>query len=116
MTDTVGEVGWEEEATVKRYDGEFKRDAVDLLINSGRPLKQVAGELGVSDVALRGWRERYLASLEGRPARGEGGPTPREIVAENQRLRRELERVTRQRDILKKAMGICSETSPGGMP
>lgn len=100
----------------KRYDPEFKRNAVDVLIKCGRPLKQVAGELGVSDASLRNWRNRYLVALDGRPAGGEGGPNPREIVAENQRLRRELDRVTRQRDILKKAMGICSETSPGGMP
>jgi len=87
---------------VKRYDQEFKRDAVSLLINSGKPLKQVANELGVSDASLRAWREAYLEALEGRPAGGEGGPTPRDLVAENQRLRKELERVTWQRDILKK--------------
>jgi len=100
----------------RRYDQEFKRDAVDLLIKGGKPLKQVAKELGVSDASLRSWRDRYLAALDGRPAGGEGGPSPREIVADNQRLRRELERVTRQRDILKKVMGILSETSPGSMP
>ena len=100
----------------KRYDAEFKRNAVDLLMKGGNPLKQVAEELGVSDASLRSWRNAYLEGLEGRPAGGEGGPSPREIVAENQRLRRELERVTRQRDILKKAMGILSETPPGGMP
>lgn len=44
-----------------------------------------------------------------------GGPTPRDLVAENQRLRKELERVTWQRDILKKAASILSEKSPGGM-
>jgi len=88
---------------VKRYDQEFKRDAVSMLINSGKPLKQVAKELGVSDASLRDWREEYLEALEGRSAMGEGGPTPRDLVAENQRLRKELERVTWQRDILKKA-------------
>ena len=100
---------------MKRYDQEFKRDAVTMLINSGKPLKQVAKELGVSDASLRDWREAYLKALEGRPAGGEGGPTPRDLVAENQRLRKELERVTWQRDILKKAASILSEKSPGGM-
>ena len=100
---------------MKRYDQEFKRDAVSMLLGSGRPLKQVANELGVAAPSLRGWRDEYLQSLEGRPARGEGGPTPRELVDENQRLRKELERVTWQRDILKKAASILSEKSPGGM-
>jgi hypothetical protein len=38
------------------------------------------------------------------------------LVEEIRRLHKDLERVSRQRDILKKAMGILSETSPGGMP
>ena len=99
---------------MKRYDQEFKRDAVTMLLSSSRPLKQVAEELGVSSRSLRDWRDEHLQSLEGRSA-GEGGPTPRELVAENQRLRKELERVTWQRDILKKAASILSEKSPGGM-
>lgn len=100
---------------MKRYDQEFKRDAVTMLLNSGKPLKQVAKELGVSAKSLRAWRDVYLKALEGRLARGDGGPSPRDLVDENQRLRKELERVTWQRDILKKATSILSEKSPGGM-
>jgi len=101
----------------KPYDEEFKRNAVELLIRSGKPLRAVARELGVSDTVLRNWKRKQLGEEEGdRAPRGEGGATPREMAEEIVRLRRELERVVRQRDILKKAMGICSETSPGGMP
>ena len=39
-----------------------------------------------------------------------------ELEAENERLRRELERITEQRDILKKAAGILSEPPSSGMP
>jgi len=42
--------------------------------------------------------------------------TKETLQAENERLRRELARVTEQRDILKKAAGILSEPSPSGMP
>jgi transposase len=38
------------------------------------------------------------------------------LAAENERLKRELARMTEQRDILKKAAGILSEPSPSGMP
>ena len=103
----------------KPYDVEFKRNAVDLLLSSGRPLKVVARELGVSDTVLRNWKEKQLGKVDGeadRSPRGEGGATPREMAETIRRLQKDLERVTRQRDILKKAMGICSETSPGGMP
>ena len=98
----------------KRYDEEFKRDAVRMLVMGERPLKVLAQELGVSDASLRGWRNRYLEE-EGRHPRGEGMPTPRELVEENRRLRKELTHVTWQRDILKKAASILS-VSPGGMP
>jgi transposase len=90
---------------------------VDLLLKSGKPLRVMARELGVSDTVLRNWKEKQLGKGEDdRSPRGEGGATPRELAEENRRLRNDLERVTRQRDILKKAMGIGSETSPGGMP
>ena len=51
----------------KRYSGEFKRDAVALLRSSGRPIAQVAKELGVSDVTLASWArelEKDAATIE----------------------------------------------------
>lgn len=39
----------------KRYSSEFKRDAVALLRSSGRPIAQVAKELGISDMTLASW-------------------------------------------------------------
>jgi transposase-like protein len=102
----------------KTYDEEFKRNAVDLWVHSGKPLKVIARELGICDVTLRSWRDRILGKKEetGRAPGGEGGATPRQLADENRQLRKDLERVSRQRDILKKAMGILSEMSPGGMP
>jgi transposase len=44
--------------TQKRYAEEFKREAVELLRTSGRPLAQVARELGVSAESLRLWRKQ----------------------------------------------------------
>jgi transposase len=40
------------------YPEEFKREAVELLRSSGRPLVQVARELGVSTESLRLWRKQ----------------------------------------------------------
>ena len=103
----------------KKYDAEFRQNAVDMLLTSGKSLAALSRELGVSDVSLRIWKRAYLKEMEGlgeRSPRGVGGATPADLADEIRRLHKELERMTRQRDILKKAMGILSETSPGGMP
>ncbi len=103
----------------KKYDTEFRQNAVDMLLTSGKSLKGLSRELGVSDVTLRIWKRAYVKEMEGlgdRSPGGVGGATPGALVDEIRRLHKELDRMTRQRDILKKAMGILSEPSPGGMP
>ncbi len=100
----------------RRYDEEFKNNCVELLLTSGKPLKPMARELGVSDSALRKWRDAYLERMEGNPSRPPGGSTPREMAAEIRQLHKDLHHIKRQRDILKKALGILSDPSQGGMP
>jgi transposase-like protein len=64
----------------KPYDEESKRNAVELLIQSGKPLRTVARELGVSDTVLRSWKEKQLGKAkDDRSPKGEGGATPREL-------------------------------------
>jgi transposase len=104
------------------YSDEFRQQAVDLLVSSGRPLKQVAADLGVSPNSLRSWRNRALGAgsqgkVEAPLLRGEAdaaanGP---QGEAEIRRLRRENEYLRRQRDILKKAMSILGEDPQLGM-
>lgn len=96
------------------YDEEFKNQTVEMLIESGRPLKVVARDLGVSSSTLRKWKKRYLGEVADQP---EGRKyTPDVLAAENQRLREENEYLKRQRDILKKACGILSNEPHRGMP
>lgn len=98
-----------------RYDEAFKLDAVRLREQTGRPRAQVARDLGVSDVSLAAWETRYGAEGAGavsRSAATKAGAGPLSAVsalAEVARLRAELEHMTRQRDILKKAMAIVSQ-------
>lgn len=102
-------------ARSKRYDEQFKLDAVRLRQQSGRPRAQVARDLGVSDVSLAAWEARYGTEGAGavtRSAATQAGAGPLSAVAalaEVARLQRELEWMTRQRDILKKAMAIVSQ-------
>ncbi len=98
-----------EKAKRKHYDETFKRSAVESLLSSGKPVKQVAAELGVSHWNLRDWQRRY-APVTPPPAR-----TPAELEQENRQLRAELLRVQNQRDILKKTLGILSEPDRKGL-
>jgi len=98
----------------KRYSQEFKEQAVRMVVMEGKPLQTVARELGVSDTTLRAWRDKYLAESSRHP-RGEGMPSPAEMAEEIKQLRKELARVTWQRDILKKTAGILTERCSGGM-
>lgn len=99
----------------KRYDKEFKQNAVELLLSGGRDLKPLASELGICPATLREWRDRYLKELNDTPDGTPGGLSPRELAEELRRVRKENERLKRQREILKKALGILSEQPPGGM-
>jgi transposase len=103
----------------ERYDEQFKQEAVRLLLSSGKSASQLAQELGVSSWSLGRWKQEYLTATGDIPVQGQGRSVA-EVEQENQQLRRELEAVRRQRDLLKKAIAICSQDSlsdprPGGM-
>jgi transposase len=96
------------------YSEEYKQQAVERWQNSGRSAAKVGAELGIRPALLFRWakaqRERK-AGQGARPAR----PLA-EIEAENQRLREENAQLLEQREILKKSLGILSETPRRGMP
>jgi transposase len=93
--------------THKRYDEAFKRQAVEHWMLSGKSVRQIAAELGVNVQTLHSWRQKFKALPAGQVA-----GTLEALQAENRRLQRELQRVSVQRDILKKTLGIISEV-PG---
>jgi transposase len=88
----------------KRYDENFKRSAVELWLQGGKSVEAIAAELGISTQSLKQWKKK-LAAL---PATGLGQRSPSQLEEENRRLKRELQHVSRQRDILKKTLGILS--------
>jgi len=106
--------------THRTYEKDFRQEAVNLLLSSGRPLKRVAAELGISANSLRTWRDRALsngraAQAASPQAKGRSAAPVADAVAEIRRLQRENEYLRRQRDILKKAMSILSEDPQSGM-
>ncbi len=83
----------------RRFTQEFKLEAVWHLEAGGRPVAEIARELGVPRNRLYKWQEQVRNKGVGAfPGSGRG-----ENNDELGRLRRELERVTEERDILKKA-------------
>lgn len=92
----------------KVYTREFKEEAVRLAQTSGKPIAQIARELGISDSAIHGWRKELAEhGKEAFPGKGHQS----ELEEENRRLTRERERVQQERDIRKKVVGIFSRES-----
>ena len=87
----------------RHYDEEFKRNAVELLESGERSAVQLSQELGVSDCSLGKWKRQY--GQQGREALSVPEASQSRIVE----LERELAAVTRQRDILKKALAILGQ-------
>jgi|SRR6202171_2731063 transposase len=97
----------------RQYTDEFKREAIGLLASSGRPLSQIAQELGIAASRLRAWRNKDDGRHAGSPRRSNTqAAIPHagaDLAAENARLRRENERLRMEREILKKTLRIFSE-------
>ncbi len=91
--------------TQKTYTAEFKREAVRLAQTSGKPIMHVARDLGISDTSIHQWRKE-LSEHSSEAFPGSGHQTAQE--EEVRRLKRELDIVKQERDILKKALGIFS--------
>ena len=96
-----------EETTKKprrRFDEQFKRDAVRLITEGGRTMSQVSGDLGIGLTQLRRWREKYAEGI----VRDKKGKIKSAEEIENEKLRRELARANEEREILKKALAVFS--------
>jgi len=80
----------------KRYPEEFKIEAVKQVVELGYPVAEVARRLGITTHSLYSWKLRYGPDAEKNNEKLEADQ-------EIRRLKKELKRVTDERDILKKA-------------
>lgn len=89
----------------RRYDPEFKAEAVKLVLN-GRSISEVASDLGIHPGMLSRWKREYLEHKEHAfPGHGNLKPEDERI----RQLEHQLRDVTEERDILKKALAIFSK-------
>jgi len=75
----------------KRYDEQFKRDAVNLMTDQGYTLAKAAEALGVSQASLSNWKKTLLPRASA------------DLSMENARLLKRVRELEMERDILKKA-------------
>ncbi len=101
-----------ERRTRKEYTADFKRQAVELWVGSGRTAKSIESELGLYQGALRHWRDELAADPKNIvPGTGRLKSEETEVL----RLRRENEILREERDILKKAAAIFLKPPKAGI-
>ena len=87
----------------RQYTSEFKLEAIRLYETSGKSVRQVEGDLGISAGLLNKWRAQQRHNGQ-QAFVGSGHQT--ELEAELRRLKRENDILRQERDILKKAIQV----------
>lgn len=95
-------------ATRRKYPREFKVDAVRRVVEDGQSQTHVARDLGIPVNTLAMWKRQYLSDPEQSfPGNGRQKADEAEVT----RLRRELARLKRENEILKKAAAYFARES-----
>src|SRR3954454_11153141 len=82
----------------KKYDREFREGAVRIVEETGKPIAQVARDLGVNEGTLGNWVQRAREPGEGR------GEMSKDDYEELRRLRTENAELRMERDVLKRSV------------
>ena len=90
----------------RRFSAEYKREAVAMLDAPGVSVSQIAAELGIGATVLGRWR-RELHQESAQAFVGQGRPRDENLAL----LRRELARVTKERDFLREAATCFARAS-----
>ncbi len=97
----------EKRRTRRRFSEEFKRDAVELVRTSGRPIAQIADELGLYDSTLGNWVRQ--AEIDDGDREGLSSQDKARLAA----LERENAELRMERDLLKRTVAFwVKESTP----
>ena len=92
----------------RKFDEDFKQGAVQLVTQTGKPIAQVARELGINEGTLGNWCAKARRSGEdGQAALSESER------AELARLRKEIVELRMQRDVLKHSVALWVNEAMG---
>ena len=90
----------------RSYNRQFKKEAVALITEKGYSIAEASRNLGIEYSVLRRWKTQLADDPQNAfPGKGRLKPADQEL----RKLRKELERVTEERDILKKALAYFAE-------
>jgi transposase len=89
--------------TRRKFDAEFREGAVRVVRETGRPIAQVARELGVNEGTLGNW---VNADRRAREAADGEAPLSVSEREELRRLRRENAELRLERDVLKRSTAL----------
>src|SRR5215471_10768889 len=93
--------------TRRKFDQDFKEGAVRLVRETGRPIAQVAKDLGINEGTLGNWVKAD------RRRRGDGTELGEDEWAELARLRRENAELAMERDVLKRSVALWVKDAMG---
>ncbi|GAB3610760.1 hypothetical protein GCM10027414_28860 [Humibacter ginsengiterrae] len=92
----------------RKFDEDFRQGAVRIVEETGKPIAQVARDLGVNDGTLGNW------VAKARHARDDGSaPLTESERSELARLRKENTELRMQRDVLKRSVALWVEEAMG---
>src|ERR1700750_2696229 len=94
--------------TRRKFDADFKEGAVRLVREPGRPIAQVAKDLGINEGTLGNW-----VNADKRRRGEAGGGLRGDERAELARLRKENADLAMERDVLKRSVALWVKDAMG---
>src|SRR6516162_3004723 len=95
--------------TRRKFDQDFREGAVRLVRETGKPIAQVARDLGISEGTLGNW-----VNTDRRRRDGGDGQLGEDERAELVRLRKENAELAMERDVLKRSVALWVKDAMGG--
>jgi transposase len=92
----------------RKFDADFKHGAVQLVFETGRPIAEIARELGINEGTLGNW-----CQIERRKRETGNAALSEDERAELVRLRKEITELRMQRDVLKRSVALWVDEAMG---